>query len=90
MTDAEGFDGFRGLYKDLLASFELRLPNVEKLWAELEVRVEDFKKLLDKKTKDDRSRQAISSGNNRMQTQVRVSLKGIQANCWLNRRQNLY
>ncbi|KAI9703133.1 MAG: hypothetical protein M1836_007698 [Candelina mexicana] len=62
MVDTEGLESFRGLYRDLLASAESRLPNVERLWAELEVRIEDFKNLLDKPPKSDSSRQLISSG----------------------------
>ncbi|KAI9716272.1 MAG: hypothetical protein M1812_005497 [Candelaria pacifica] len=69
MTEIEGSDGLRGLYQDLLALAEARLPNVERLWAELEVRIEDFKKLLDKPPKNDRSRQTISSGQIKLDDQ---------------------
>ncbi len=62
MTDSDSLDGLRGLHQDLLALSEARLSSVERLWVELESRVEEFRKLLDKPPKNERSRQTLLGG----------------------------
>ena len=52
----------RELYEDLVAFSESRLANIDRLWLELESSIEGFRKLLDKSTKKDLSRQSVSSG----------------------------
>lgn len=62
MTDTDSLEALQGLHRDLLALSESRLPNIERLWAELLARVEEFKKLLDKPHKNDKSREALKKG----------------------------
>ena len=62
MSALDSLEGLRGIHQDLIALSEDRLPNVERLWVQLEARIEDFRKLLDKVSKNDASRQTISSG----------------------------
>lgn len=50
----------QGLQADLVAFSETRLPNLERLWVELEGSIDDFKRLLDKQKRSDQSRQALS------------------------------
>ena len=64
MEDPGGLVGLRGLHQDLLALDASRLHNVERLWADLEARVNEFRKLLDKPIKNETSRKALSSGKN--------------------------
>ena len=52
----------QGLQADLVAFSESRLLNLERLWAELEGSIADFRRLLDKQQKNDRSRQALKAG----------------------------
>ncbi|EOD44331.1 putative nuclear pore complex subunit protein [Neofusicoccum parvum UCRNP2] len=59
MADTDSLEALQGLHRDLLALSEARLPNIERLWAELLARVDEFKKLLDKPRKNDRSREAL-------------------------------
>lgn len=58
----DSLDALKGLHQDLIAVTASRLPNIERLAAELESRVEELKKLLQKPTKNDKSRQTLSSG----------------------------
>ncbi|KAI9837296.1 MAG: hypothetical protein M1819_000370 [Sarea resinae] len=62
MTDKGSLDGLEGLHQDLQALLESRLANLDRLWTALEEKIADFRKLLDKSPKNDRSRQALSSG----------------------------
>lgn len=62
MTDLESFESLRGLQQDLIALDEIRLRNVDKLWTELEARIEEFRKLLDKPEKNEKSRKELLSG----------------------------
>lgn len=62
MSALVSLEGLRGIHQDLIALSEDRLPNVERLWVELEARIEDFRRLLDKVSKNDASRQTLSSG----------------------------
>lgn len=62
MDDPGGLTGLRGLHDDLLALEASRLGNIERLWADLEARVNEFRQLLDKPGKNEESRKALSSG----------------------------
>ena len=62
MEDPGGLVGLRGLHHDLLALESSQLANVERLWADLEERVKQFSKLLDKPPKNEKSRKALSLG----------------------------
>lgn len=59
---SESLERLRGLQHDLASLSESRLPNIERLWLELDSRVDEFRNLLDKKPKNDASRQSLSSG----------------------------
>ncbi|KAL0263599.1 hypothetical protein SLS55_002580 [Diplodia seriata] len=59
MADTDSLESLEGLHEDLLALSESRLPNIDRLFSELLVRVDEFKKLLDKPRKNDRSREAL-------------------------------
>ena len=50
------------LHRDLLAFSESRLANVDRLWLELETSVQEFRQLLDKKSKLNASRTTVRSG----------------------------
>ena len=63
MTGQEGLEGLRGLQQDLIALDESRLRNVDRLWADLEARIDEFKNLLDKPSKNESSRMKVLSGN---------------------------
>jgi nuclear pore complex protein Nup205 len=62
MAEDEGLAALRGLHQDLLALEESRLRNIDRLWAELEARVDEFRQLLDKPGKNDGSRKTLQSG----------------------------
>lgn len=62
MDGTDELDGLRGLFQDLSSLSRSSLPNVERLVFELEAAVETFRKLLDKRTKRNESRQAVLSG----------------------------
>ena len=64
MTGSNSLEGLRGLHQDLIALEESQLRNIERLWAELETRVDEFRKLLDKTPKNDISRKTLLSGTN--------------------------
>ncbi|KAI9851517.1 MAG: hypothetical protein M1838_003471 [Thelocarpon superellum] len=58
----DSLGGIQGLYQDLVAVSESRLSSVERLVSELEATIADFKKLVDKAPKNDKSRQALNAG----------------------------
>lgn len=62
MEDEDTLVGLRGLYQDLSALSDSSFVNIERLRVELETHIEDFKKLLDKPSKNNTSRQAVLSG----------------------------
>lgn len=61
MEEADSLTRLQGLQADLAAFSESRLANLERLWAELEGSIEDFRNLLDKERKDGKSRQELSA-----------------------------
>ena len=62
MADEEGLIGLQGLHQDLVALEAFQLRNIDRLWADLERRVGEFRQLLDKPSKSDTSRKALQSG----------------------------
>lgn len=62
MTDTGGLESLRGLHQDLLTLTQSQLRNVDRLWAELDARVDEFKRLLDKTSKNEASRKIVQSG----------------------------
>ncbi|KAI9842542.1 MAG: hypothetical protein M1837_007055 [Sclerophora amabilis] len=62
MSASESLEEIRDLYHDLVAFSESHLPTVERLAAQLEAKVDDFRHLLDKPAKNEKSRQSLLSG----------------------------
>ena len=60
--ESDGLGGLRGLHQDLLDLEQGRLRNIDKLWAELEARVVEFRQLLDRTEKNEQSRKSLLSG----------------------------
>lgn len=58
----ESLERLEGLYQDLLAFSETRLANIERLWAELEASIDDFRNLLTKPPKNSASRELLLTG----------------------------
>ncbi|KAF2112983.1 nucleoporin Nup186/Nup192/Nup205 [Lophiotrema nucula] len=61
-ASSDSLAGLQGLYRDLCALIDLKLPVLDKLVAKLESRLDEFQALLDKKPSNDTSRQALASG----------------------------
>ncbi|KAJ9665719.1 hypothetical protein H2201_004203 [Coniosporium apollinis] len=66
MAGTDSLEALQGLHQDLLAFTESRLPTIDRLSLELEARIEEFRKLLDKPRKDDNSRRTLASGTIRL------------------------
>lgn len=64
MSWLEGIEGLRGLQQDLIALDESRLRNVDRLWVQLEARIDEFRHLLDRSRKNEQSRKQLLSGTN--------------------------
>ena len=62
MDQNDSLTRLQGLQADLVAFSESRLLNVDRLWTELEDSIADFRKLLDRQSKSDKSRQALKAG----------------------------
>ena len=62
MSEHNTLEGLRGLHQDLIALESSRIRNVEILCAELEARIEEFRKLFDKTSKKEASRKTLLSG----------------------------
>lgn len=62
MDEIDELGGLRGLYQDLSTISESSIPNIERLCFELEAHIDDFRKLLDKASKNNTSRQVVLSG----------------------------
>lgn len=58
----DSLERLQGLKNDLSMLSSSTLPNIDRLSAELEARALEFRTLLDRKPKSDKSRQALSSG----------------------------
>ncbi|KAG9563410.1 nuclear pore complex subunit Nup192, partial [Aureobasidium melanogenum] len=61
MDQNDSLTRLQGLQADLVAFSESRLLNVDRLWTELEDSIADFRKLLDRQNKSDKSRQALKA-----------------------------
>lgn len=62
MADLNSLESLQALYADLLALSESRLSSIERLGAQLDAHIKDFKNLLDKKPRSDQSRQSLATG----------------------------
>lgn len=71
MVLLEDLAGLELLHRDLLAQAEVRLPNIDRLWLQLEARIEEFRRLLDKAPRNEQSRKTLESGTD---TQTRKRL----------------
>ena len=60
--DQDDLESLQGLHLDLIALSNSQLRNVDRLWAELDARVDEFRQLLDKPRKNEASRKSLSSG----------------------------
>ncbi|KAF2225848.1 nucleoporin Nup186/Nup192/Nup205 [Elsinoe ampelina] len=61
MEDSDSLTRLRGLQADLEAFSESRLQNIDRLWAELQESLGDFRKLLDKQQKNEGSRKQLQN-----------------------------
>ncbi|KAL9079960.1 MAG: hypothetical protein Q9157_001207 [Trypethelium eluteriae] len=68
MAEFDGLEALEGLHRDLLSFSESQISNVERLESELQQRIGDFKKLLDKPKKNDKSRQDLKSSEQGFKT----------------------
>jgi nuclear pore complex protein Nup205 len=75
MAEDDSLAALQGLHRDLCAHIDLQLPVLERLMVNLEVHLEELKTLLDKKPKNDRSRQTLSSG--------RIVIVGHRRGTWM-------
>ena len=62
MTEQDSLEGLQGLHHDLIALSKSQLRNVDRLWTELDARIDEFRRLLDKPTKNEASRKTLFSG----------------------------
>jgi nuclear pore complex protein Nup205 len=67
MAETDDLESLQTLHADLLAASESRLNNVERLWVQLESRIEEFRSLLDKRPRNDQSRQSLTTGKIKVQ-----------------------
>lgn len=65
MAGISSLESLQLLHSDLLALSESRLYNVNRLWSQLESKIAEFKKLLDKAPRKEQSRTALTSGRNK-------------------------
>ena len=87
MGSHDSIESLRGLHQDLIAFSESHLRNVDRLWAELELRLDEFRKLLDQSSKSEASRKAVQSG------ELRACILGmhvVRRLMFLVRRENCY
>lgn len=61
MEQDDSLERLQQTHRDLVALSESRLPNLDRLVAELEASIDDFRRLLDKDKKQDSSRQVLKS-----------------------------
>jgi nuclear pore complex protein Nup205 len=62
MAELNSLESLQALYTDLLALSEKRLSSIERLGAEIDAHLRDFKNLLDKKPRNEQSRQSLATG----------------------------
>ena len=83
MTVPDDLVSLRGLHQDLLALEKSQLLDIERLLVDLEYRIDEFRKLLDKSPRKEASRNAILSGMNAPQSIRICVLLLLIANCYL-------
>jgi nuclear pore complex protein Nup205 len=59
---ADSLDELEALHRDLEALKENRMPNIDRLAAELEAHVDEFRSLLEQKKRNGESRRKLCSG----------------------------
>ena len=59
---ADSLDYLEALHRDLESLKENRMPNIDRLAAELEAHVDEFRNLLDQKKRSGESRKKLCSG----------------------------
>lgn len=74
MAAQDSLDALRELHQDLVDLSNSQLPVIDGLLINLESNIESFRKLLDKSTKNDASRKAVSSGIDLPPTTLLVAL----------------
>lgn len=62
MSELDSYEGLQLLHADLIALSESQLPNLDRLLTELEARIEEFRGLLDKSSRNEQSRKSLISG----------------------------
>jgi len=62
MAGEESLARLQGLHRDLISLSESRLANVERLWLDLDAHVEEFRQLLHTKSKNEKSRKQLLTG----------------------------
>lgn len=62
MAEVTSLESLQALHTDLVALTESRLLNVERLGIQLEAHIQDFKALLDRKFRNEQSRQKLATG----------------------------
>ncbi|KAH8801581.1 nucleoporin Nup186/Nup192/Nup205 [Xylogone sp. PMI_703] len=70
MSELDSYESLQLLHADLVALSESELPNLERLLAELEARIEEFRGLLDKSSRNEQSRKSLTSG--------KIQLAGVE------------
>jgi nuclear pore complex protein Nup205 len=65
MAEADSLDALQGLHQDLLAFRDNRLHDIDRLVDELKSRIEEFRGLLDRKPKNNESRQKLGQSRHR-------------------------
>lgn len=62
MAEMNGLESLQALYLDLFALSESRISNVDRLEAQLNAHIEDFRNLLNKKSRNEQSRKSLGTG----------------------------
>lgn len=65
MAEMNGLESLQALYLDLVALSESRISNVDRLEAQLNAHIEDFKNLLNKQARNEQSRKSLGTGTRR-------------------------
>lgn len=53
---------YQDLHQDVLAVSQSQIQHIDRLWAELSARINDFKQLLDQQARNETSRKLLLSG----------------------------
>jgi hypothetical protein len=62
MAEMTSLESLQALHTDLVALTESRLSNLERLSIQLQAHIQDFKALLDRKFRNEQSRQKLATG----------------------------